>query len=86
MRVEQGGRLPPERLDEPAAATLGGSERPLGLRLRDAGRGQHLGRHRRRQAEPDHRANEAAAAQGARLDLTDQRPQLTLFHRISSPS
>ena len=80
VRVQQGGRLPPERLDEPAAATLGGIGRPLGLGLRDAGRRQHLGGQRGRQAEPDHHPNEATAAQGSRLHLIDQRPQLTLFH------
>ena len=43
VRVEQRGRLPPQHLELPAAAPLGGREhRRLGLRLHAAG-GQHLG-------------------------------------------
>ena len=82
VRVQERRRLPPERLDQAATAPFRGIDAPLSLRLRRAGRRQHLRGQGGRQTEPDHRLDEAPAAQAAALHLVDQRPQLTLVHTV----
>src|SRR5439155_1493731 len=80
VRVEERGRLPPERLQEPPAAAPGRVERPLRLRPGDARRGQHLRGHRRGQPQAEHRLHEATSAQASRLHPTDQLSQFALVH------
>ena len=81
--VEQGGALPPQRLQRATAAALGRLVDQLRrLGLGHAGRGEHLARQRRGQPEPDHRLDEAPAAQPAALHLVDQRPQRALVHEV----
>src|SRR5439155_1008050 len=78
--VQERRRLPPERLYEAPAAPPGGAEGPLRLRLRDAGGREHLSGHGRRQTQANYDLDETPAAQRSRPQLTDQRPELALFH------
>ena len=80
MRVQQRRALPPQCLERAAAAALGALVCQLGLRLRHAGRSQHLSRQGRRQPEPHHHLDEAPPAQVAGFDLRDQLSQSMLVH------
>jgi hypothetical protein len=71
VRVEQGRGLPPQDLQLASATALGRRGGGPGLGVGDAGRGQHLGRHRRGQTHADHRLDEVSPAQDSGLDLAD---------------
>ena len=81
MRVQQGGALPPQHLERPAAAALGRLVAGLRLGLGRAADGEQLGRQRRREADRCHTAHEAAAGQLPATDLADQSFEFTLVHR-----
>src|SRR5262249_6294498 len=82
VRVQERRSLPPQHLQEPAAAALG---RFVGRRLRlrhgDPGVAKKLGRHWRRQTQRHHPADKAAARQPAGLNLIDKTAQFLFVHR-----
>src|SRR5262249_30064372 len=80
MRVEQRGALPPEHLERPAAATLGGLILELVLRARNAAIVEHRICHRRRKSERDHPRNEGTARQLASFHIPDQTSQRLFVH------
>ncbi len=80
MRVEQGRRLPPQRLQRPAAAAPGRLVDELVRRHGHAGRRQHLRRQRRGQTESDHAARERTSRQPAAAHVFDHPTQLLFGH------
>src|SRR5437867_3614219 len=82
VRVEEGGRLPPEQAETASAAPLGRREAgALRLALGDSGHGQQLGGHRCGQAQRNHRLHERATGDAARLDLLQQLTDFVFVHR-----
>jgi hypothetical protein len=84
VRVEQRRRLPPEHSQQAAATALGRLVGREGLRCRDAGPGEHLGRHWRGEPDVQHHLDEPAARKRSALDSIDQAAQVLLVH--ASPS
>ena len=81
VRVEQGRRLPPQRAQGPAPASLARREhRLLGLCVDNAHGPQDLGGHGRRQPEPDQDLREPPPAQMPDLDLSPQVAKRLLIH------
>src|SRR4029078_10157413 len=80
VRIEQGGALPPENLQRPAATALRRLVVPPGLRAGDARIGEHLRRERRGEPDGDHAVDEGAARELAPLYVCDKATQCLLVH------
>ena len=81
MRVEQGRRFPPQRLQRAAAAGLGRRIGGLRRRLGQPGIGQEQVGERRRQAKRNHPSHKGPPGHLSSPDRRDQASKFSLVHR-----
>jgi hypothetical protein len=80
VRAEVHWALPPQHLECPAAAALGGLVRDDRLRLRDAGVHQHHRGHRGGKPQTHHVLDERTTRQAPLAHVLDQSTQLCFLH------